>query len=211
MPLVPPVWQDFTIRFTLNFARRIDYVEIVHYSDDFTAMQCCHCIDGKKAMEITLDYNDLHGDNIPFRFSAPETTTHSRDWLENEAFAVLRTVLSVQYFLLMHRPEVVPVLLEPSGRKKSARSTHASPAPKKLKPAVRQYIRLSAEDKPPIQRTYRAVTWSVRGHYRRIRTRDGEQKTVYVRPHTASHFGGKRKLISPGIRVEAKPEEDQNA
>lgn len=201
-PTVPPLHQDFVLRYTCSFnGRSHDYADIVHYVEDLTAFVCCHSIDGKKVMEVSCDYAEQ---NTPGELSCsgfyPPTTPYTETWLRNEGCAVATAVVSVQAFILYHRPDVIPEEL-PAPKPRKAVSSHAKPSRRTttVKDVRHHIIRLDPVDTIPVAKNYRAIQWRVRGHYRRIKGADGQQRLVYVRPHTAQR--GKKKISPPDIII----------
>lgn len=193
---VPPLYRDFTVRYTCRFGDRVhSYTDIVHYSDELTVLALCHVIDGKKVLCCESFYAEYRGDQIPIHFTAPESTRYPVDWLENEAGATVMAVLAVQAYLLYHRPDIIPVFVDKP--RKSSGKSNQSKRERTVRDTVRRYIRLTADDPEPRAVNYRAIQWTVRGHYRRITAKDGTAKLVYVRPHTAKR--GEKKITAAKI------------
>lgn len=208
---VPPLFRDFVIRFSLSFGdAEHDYIEIVHYNEEMTEFAACHIIDGKKVMELESYYAEYYEDKIHALVHAPLTTKYSEEWLRNEASATVTAVLAVQAFVLYHKPEVVPVYLSESPKQgKETAEKNSKPAQTRSKSrvadSVRKYIRLTAEDKIPVQRNYRAIQWQVRGHYRHLENKDGKRYVIYIKPHLAKR--GNKPNAPRNIAVEANPKD----
>lgn len=199
---VPPVYRDFTIRYTQDWNGRIDhYVDIVHYSEDMTQYDACHAIEGKKIFELHADYAEYAGEDMPLHMTAPETTRYSREWLIAEGKATGHLIAAVQAYILYHRPEVIPVYLTdpPQRRKSSASKPVPKSGTKTVAKTVRRYIRLTGEDPLPREINYRKIQWTVRGHYRRLPQKDGSEKLTFVRPHTAKR--GERKTPAGTLKI----------
>lgn len=196
---IPPLYQDFCIRYKLQFGEREhDYIDIVHYNDELTALAACHCIDGKKVLFVESHYLDYDGANIKSSLRVPAKSRYSEDWLKNEAVATIFAVLGVQAYLLYHRPDIVPVFVDakPSAKRKPAK---AQPRTRTVSNIQKRYIRIGADDKPPRIVNYKAIQWTVRGHYRRITDKDGNRRMIYIKPHTAKR--GKKKITAARILI----------
>lgn len=209
---IPPLYRDFVIRHTEQFEEDLhSYIEIVHYSDDLTAFEVCHIMDGKKVLTVESDYADYYDLDVHAAVHAPATTPWGLSWIKNEGLATVFCVLSVQAFILYHKPEVVPVELPEPARKnkKTAESKkEAVPAPKShIKNSVRHYIRLAAEDYAPAKRNYRSIQWQVRGHYRHLEHKDGTKYAIYIKPHLAKR--GNRCSSPQSVIVSADPENNE--
>lgn len=188
---VPPLYRDFVIKFRLSFSGVThNYVEIVHYNDGLTVMDVCHTIDGKKVLTVSADYASFDGKLVKAKGSYPASTKYADDWLKNECTATVTNTLAVQAYILYHKPDIVPIYITaPSARRHKPKS---SPAPRVIKDTARKFIRLSADDKPPRQANYRAIQWTVRGHYARYHYKDGTVKLKYIAPHIAKR--GEKKI-----------------
>lgn len=199
---VPPIHRDFTLRYTRRFGgeRVYSYMEIVHYSDDLTVLELCHVIDGKKVLCCDSLYVEYRGDQISIDVTAPASTPYPQDWLDNEAGYAVTAVLSVQAYLLYHRPDIIPVLVDKP--RKSSGKSKPSKRERTVRDTVRRYIRLTADDPEPRAVNYRAIQWTVRGHYRRLTAKDGTAKLVYVKPHTAKR--GEKKITAAKIIVKGE-------
>ncbi len=208
---VPPLYQDFVIRYSLRFGGGDhSYVDIVHYSDDLTQFEVCHTMDGKKILTAESDYADYYDLMVHAKVHAPSTTQYQLDWLKNEGLAAVFCVLATQAFILYHRPDVVPVEIpQPQGKSKSKTGSVAAPAKSHIKDSVRQYIRLTESDQAPAQRNYRAIQWQVRGHYRHLERADGTKYAVYVKPHLAKRGNKQNVPNAPKtIEIDAVPNKE---
>lgn len=207
---VPPLFRDFVIRFSRSYPRAggaesaHDYIECVHYTEDLTAFAVCHLIDGKKTLISESDYSQYRGRTAQARIQAPKTSPHKEDWLKQEGLAAIHCALCVQAYILYHKPDVIPAEL-PAPPQKRKPNRERKPSPRAIADTRRQIIRLSETDEPPKKRNvrYRAIRWTVRGHYRRITSTSGKRRVVYVKPHTAHR--GEKKAPSGSYRLTATP------
>lgn len=212
---VPPLYREFRILFRRSYyapgkdarERVYEYAEIVHYDDDLAGFAAAHVIDGKKVCLVTTRYVDYNGVNVKAAVTAPPSTPYQLDWIRREGVAVVYTVLSVQAYLLYHRPEIVPVFLTdpPKPRAQRAAPRKAEPKPRAVRDTVKRYIRLSETDAEPTARQYRAIQWTVRGHYRRLTDKQGAERLVYIKPHTAKR--GEKRLKTSGLILKAGKED----
>ena len=203
---VPPLYPDFVLRYKVRINSKLhEYVDIVHYSEDLTVFAVVHCIDGKKVLRADVDYNGVEGDRVPIYGTYPASSPYKDEWLQYETTATVPAVLAVQAYLLYHRPDVIPQVIDRPAPKprKVPRKPEYKQSDRTVAPTVRRIIRITPEElREPKPKKYRAISWQVRGHYRRITGRDGEQRLVYIRPHTACR--GKRKLAPGTIKIKGE-------
>lgn len=201
VPTVPPLHEDFVLRYSCSFGgRRYDYADIVHYTDDLTGFIACHSISGKKALEVECSYleNDTPG-IVSGHASAPASSPYREDWLRSESSAVCTAVIATQAYILYHRPELIPTVL-PEPQRRTSKKPYAAKRAAYVARERRQIIRLGDPGRLPVAKNYRAIQWQVRGHYRRLKNPD---RLVYIRPHTAQR--GKKKLSPAPIIVKEAP------
>lgn len=196
---VPPIYQDFVIEFSRSYLpgpRTYRYIEIVHYDDDLCGFQVAHVIDGKKMGIISSRYEDYDDARIKIGLTAPTSTLYKVEWMKQEGVTAACTVLAVQMYILYHRPELVPVELPEPRRERlpAGKKPQNGMARKVIADTRRQIIRLGEKDTDFRVVNYRKIQWTVRGHYRRLKS----GKVVYVRPHAARR--GNKKL-KPGLTI----------
>lgn len=187
---VPPVYPDFTIRYHRgppDLREPHDYTVCVHYAEDLTAFAACHVRDGKKILTAFCDYTDMRA-----QISAPDNLPFSPDWIEREGRDVVQIVLAVQAYILYHQPQIVEkVLTEPPRERKRTDRKPADRPTGHIGQTRTHYIRLSETIPKERNVNYRAIQWTVRGHYRHI-TKQGKPTLVYIAPHLAKR--GEKKL-----------------
>ena len=184
---IPPIFTDFIIKYTRTFEKRIyQYMEIVHYSDDLAELDICHIVGKKKILMAHSRYIDYESDTVKAGIYAPPSAQYEKEWTKMEGVAALYTVLAVQAYILYHRPEEIPieVTANPKKSQKTKKDRH-SPKRQLGKDVIYKRIVLNSEEQLSTSRNYRAIQWSVRGHYRRLKKPDGTGYMTYVKPHIA--------------------------
>lgn len=216
---VPPIYKDFTIRFSKSFTYPDrpkvihDYIDIVHYSDDLCAFAVCHVIDGKKKLISICDYDWIKAQNYNIICLVPHINSMSDEFIQTEPSSPVSLTIAIQNFLFLHKPEIIPTVLPKSDRrsKPTTVNTQKQQPHKKVKDTVKQYIRLDGTIPKVRTYHYNKLQWQVRGHYRKT-THDKKPCLIYIAPHYAKRDGikCKVKVSQPVTEITANPLKKEN-
>lgn len=198
---VPPIYQDFRI---LHTANGCEYELFVHYNDASTAFAFRLRLDGKTLFTAESDYELYNGATVHVncRTSAAKVEKYSENWLRETGLAAALLVIAVQAYMLYFKPDVVEKIYNPSATERHGSRRRSSVEPIRLRSSRVKRIYLAASDRPKREINYKALSWHVRGHYRRV---GKEKKLKYIQPFTCSR-GGKETKIKRAVYSVASPD-----
>lgn len=211
-PLIPPIYQDFVIKtdgqaYDLVYHDKnepptkefftIERCCHVQYNDAKTKLRMTYFDDRTRILTVDADYQSFDNDTRALHMTAEAISTRvSSDEIEKLSGAFMQLVFAVQAYILYHKPEEIEREYTPPKSKVDKESlppplTLKKSSTTRIKKTVGKIINIPDSEKPPRKYNYHTLSWSVRGHYRRV----GKNKEL--------------RYISPQIRNRSKPRKTQ--
>lgn len=207
---VPPVLSGW---FVIEL-RQDEYKIVIcaTYTKDKTAFVFRASINGLRAVIASMDYAQIDDNGfatIDSHYSTGALRTYSEEWLQQFAMFSVYVIISVQAYILYHKPDVIEQVVDASDPRKTPDNAHQKKRKKsgnvKIKNTVRKLIRIDTRELPPREYKYKKLAWSVRGHYRHV---GKEKKLKYIAPFTCNRGGAKNKPKSKTYEIEEQKKQE---